>query len=649
MTALPDDDAATPATPAEGAGPVVPVPRRRRRWVVVVVVLVALVVGGIAVGVALAFSRGAISTAGEVEFTRPLAIPPLAGSSLEDGVRVFSLDLQEGETDLGQGRRTPTLGVNGTFLGPTLRAARGERVRIDVTNSMSETSTLHWHGMQLPAVMDGGPHQPVDPGQTWSPDLDDRPAGGDALVPPAPARTDGRPRLPRPGRAVHRRRARGVAEAAVQAALPHRYGVDDVPLDGPGQEVPPRRPAGRRRPVLVEHGHARRRWSWSTGRRTPTSTSRPSGSGCGCSTGPTRASTTSGSPTAGSSRWSAPDGGLLDAPVTTDRLQLSPGERAEIVVSLAPGERPVLRSFPPELGANASPPLRGRGRHPRRAGAARGRAAHALGARAREPGDPPRRGRCDREQHAHVSSCPAPRSTARTWTCAGSTRSSTPARPRSGRSRASTARRTISTSTMSSSRCSTSRARRRPLELEGWKEHRLRPPRRITRLIMTFGDHARPEHPYMFHCHMLRHEDQGMMGQFVVVDPAAGPGTAGRPDPGDVLPGVSDDVGHEEGHASPPDDAHARRDRAAAPALPGRWGHRGCGTPRLRSDAVRTPVPVRGRDTPRTRRARRTHRVPCGHDEPRPPRELSAAPPDRPAGGRAHLPGPDPHRHLELR
>jgi hypothetical protein len=63
------------------------------------------------------------------------------------------------------------------------------------------------------------------------------------------------------------------------------------------------------------------------------------------------------------------------------------------------------------------------------------------------------------------------------------------------------------------------------------------------------------EHPYMFHCHLLRHEDQGMMGQFVVVDPAAAPGTAGRPAPGDLLPGVSDDVGHQGDHASTSDDA----------------------------------------------------------------------------------------------
>ncbi len=42
-------------------------------------------------------------------------------------------------------------------------------------------------------------------------------------------------------------------------------------------------------------------------------------------------------------------------------------------------------------------------------------------------------------------------------------------------------------------------------------------PGETVRLIMRFADYADPEAPYMFHCHILQHEDQGMMGQFVVV------------------------------------------------------------------------------------------------------------------------------------
>jgi FtsP/CotA-like multicopper oxidase with cupredoxin domain len=36
--------------------------------------------------------------------------------------------------------------------------------------------------------------------------------------------------------------------------------------------------------------------------------------------------------------------------------------------------------------------------------------------------------------------------------------------------------------------------------------------------LLRFGDHTDPDLPFMFHCHLLRHEDQGMMGQFVVVE-----------------------------------------------------------------------------------------------------------------------------------
>ena len=41
------------------------------------------------------------------------------------------------------------------------------------------------------------------------------------------------------------------------------------------------------------------------------------------------------------------------------------------------------------------------------------------------------------------------------------------------------------------------------------------------RIIARFEDHADPKTPYMFHCHVLRHEDQGMMGQFVLVERGA--------------------------------------------------------------------------------------------------------------------------------
>ena len=42
-------------------------------------------------------------------------------------------------------------------------------------------------------------------------------------------------------------------------------------------------------------------------------------------------------------------------------------------------------------------------------------------------------------------------------------------------------------------------------------------PREQVRLLLRFEEHTDPDLPYMYHCHILEHEDAGMMGQFVVV------------------------------------------------------------------------------------------------------------------------------------
>ncbi|MCH7685764.1 MAG: multicopper oxidase domain-containing protein [Planctomycetes bacterium] len=50
----------------------------------------------------------------------------------------------------------------------------------------------------------------------------------------------------------------------------------------------------------------------------------------------------------------------------------------------------------------------------------------------------------------------------------------------------------------------------------GWKDVVLLRPFETVRIIKRFRDYADPERPFMFHCHILEHEDVGMMGQFVV-------------------------------------------------------------------------------------------------------------------------------------
>ncbi|HEV6954208.1 MAG TPA: multicopper oxidase domain-containing protein, partial [Promicromonospora sp.] len=168
---------------------------------------------------------GSVSPVDEVPFDTELAIPPLAESRVVDGTRVFSLTAQEGTSELVPGVQTLTWGFDGPYLGPTLRAERGERVAVEVTNDLPEPTSVHWHGMHLPAAMDGGPHQEVAPGDTWRPTWRiDQPAATLWYHPHPHGQTE---------KHVYR----GLAglfllddDASAAADLPHTYGVDDVPV-----------------------------------------------------------------------------------------------------------------------------------------------------------------------------------------------------------------------------------------------------------------------------------------------------------------------------------------------------------------------------------------------------------------------------------
>ncbi|MGK2915434.1 MAG: multicopper oxidase family protein, partial [Porticoccaceae bacterium] len=74
---------------------------------------------------------------------------------IENGVKVFDL-----ETSVIRWQILPTVFVNayafnGQVPGPTLRFRQGDQVRINVTNRLPETTTVHWHGLILPNIMDG--------------------------------------------------------------------------------------------------------------------------------------------------------------------------------------------------------------------------------------------------------------------------------------------------------------------------------------------------------------------------------------------------------------------------------------------------------------------------------------------------------------
>lgn len=95
-----------------------------------------------------------------------LWIPPTISGT------TFNLSLDKSTKQFFSGSATNTYSYNGVnFWGPTLIMNKGDQVQINVKNNLSETTTTHWHGFHIPAEMDGGPHQEVLAGTTWSPNF----------------------------------------------------------------------------------------------------------------------------------------------------------------------------------------------------------------------------------------------------------------------------------------------------------------------------------------------------------------------------------------------------------------------------------------------------------------------------------------------
>ena len=81
----------------------------------------------------------------------------------------FNLTLKDTFAQLKTGNQTITGGINSNFWGPTLFINKGDTVRLNVLNKLNDSTTVHWHGFHLPAVMDGGPHQVIPPNTLWQP------------------------------------------------------------------------------------------------------------------------------------------------------------------------------------------------------------------------------------------------------------------------------------------------------------------------------------------------------------------------------------------------------------------------------------------------------------------------------------------------
>jgi FtsP/CotA-like multicopper oxidase with cupredoxin domain len=460
------------------------------------------------------YSRADISTVGHLDFANPLKIPPVLEPDTDaQGRKVFRLDLQPGTSELIPGTTTETWGANGSYLGPTLRAWRGDDVVVHVNNDLPETTTLHWHGMHLPAAADGNPHQPIAPGDTWSPSWRiDQPAATLWYHPHPHGQT-----------ADHI--YRGVAglflldDPGAVSGLPSEYGVDDIPVilqdkrfDGDGSldmGTPLLSSVGQLGDTILVNGtynpHVEVHDELVRLRVLNASNGRVYNLGFDDD----RTFDLVGT-----------DGGLFPQPHEINRVQVSPGERVEIVARFTAGERTVLRSYPPDLGLNF---VQGRfSGGDDRFDLLEVRAADEL------------------TESASLSDTiaddelPDPHDavTTRQFELNGSSRINDermdPARVDTVVAVGTTEIWEVNNGSGNPHNFHVHDVQFRivdydgeppPPRLTGPKDTVFLPPGTTARLAVHFSDYTDPTTPYMLHCHVLRHEDNGMMAQFTVVEP----------------------------------------------------------------------------------------------------------------------------------
>lgn len=282
----------------------------------------------------------------------PLFIPPVQTGNN------FNLTLQKGSKTFFQGFKTPTLGFNGDFLGPTLVFKKGDSVHIDVLNRLDSETTVHWHGLQVPSKWDGGPGHAthIHVGQTWKPRFKilNR-AATYWYHPHAHGTTQNHVVSGLAGMII----IQDQEEAAL--SLPRTYGVDDIPLiiqdktfDSTSRAI-----------VITGLSHQ----MMVNGVLNPQASVPAQMVRFRALNGSAARHYYLGLSDSSEFYQIATDAGLLEKPLKVKRLQLAPGERVEIVVNFnnrRAGDTLSLMSYAPEMaegvpgqGAVAAPGLIG--------------------------------------------------------------------------------------------------------------------------------------------------------------------------------------------------------------------------------------------------------------------------------------------------
>jgi len=91
--------------------------------------------------------------------------------ALDGGTKVFHLVAQPVQRKIVPWKMLDVWGYNGSCPGPTIQVTQGDRVRILVENRLPESTSMHWHGLEVPIEQDGVPYvsqKPIAPGETFT-------------------------------------------------------------------------------------------------------------------------------------------------------------------------------------------------------------------------------------------------------------------------------------------------------------------------------------------------------------------------------------------------------------------------------------------------------------------------------------------------
>ena len=284
------------------------------------------------------FLPAIVGRAWAAESGAPLPIPEVM--DLASGT-VGELTAQLGQSQMLQGVSTETAGYSQAYSGPVIRVKRGETARLKLGNAIAEPVSVHWHGMHIEGAQDGGPHSPVNPNEVVDAALDiDQPAATLWYHSHIMDRTGahvwyglaGMLLVDDPG--------------AADSGLPSTYGEDDLPL------VVQDRIFGSNGALVYEPRGPSQMMGYRGNEILVNGAIRPEAS---VPAGMVRLRILNGSNAriyhfgfedGRSFMQVGTDGGLLPAPAAMNTLTLSPAERAEIIVDFSDGAAVRMLSGP---------------------------------------------------------------------------------------------------------------------------------------------------------------------------------------------------------------------------------------------------------------------------------------------------------------